>query len=602
MYTMNKELIKIFLACFFLTFVSISVNTTYAKNTPIERRVYYLDATYSMVSNKLWEPCKTNLIKAIENIEDVNTELVVVVFADDRNPTKKIWRKWEEKATNYGKTILINNIKNLANPVKSSMTNLYDPWVDFYSEAKIDRVNYMFLMTDGGHEQGGNFFKAIDQWNDKTYPLTYGFFVELTDNVGSNEITARNKARIHIDKQKERLWRVSTADVNINLIRLEESATFNVRSDKFIDIPLFFSGKEKTCIKGLKFEFINNPNFKVVKADITEDNIRVFIKSNIDIHNYPTNSNIPLAVKLNYNDKTFLLTNNVNIKCFNKKERILLLSESKIRGEVKHYDTFAWIKSKTTPCHTKIDLNFNQDALSDSETFVEFELIAIDGNGKILPTSSMIITSQEGICKNNKIRINPTNKELTLSLSFPDGTEPDVYNVYLKPVNYHLDRIGNIELNESTIQYPLSWRVNYTHIMNPLAKMLMWLGVIIVLGLVFWFVILRPQLYPHFQTFRKRVLIKKDGIIVSQFNVDFKGYKQVVFSTKEYPQSILSKIFTGRIKTVVNPIFEESIIFLPRKKKKAIAKGAGYIFTPNPIPQNGNAKIIAPAKKIEITL
>lgn len=83
--------------------------------------------------------------------------------------------KWENRATTAGKDELIKNIRGLEPPLKTTMTNLYDPWVDFYSEAKPDKVNYMFLMTDGGHEQGGDFYAAIGQWKKRTNSLTYGF-------------------------------------------------------------------------------------------------------------------------------------------------------------------------------------------------------------------------------------------------------------------------------------------------------------------------------------------------------------------------------------------------------------------------------------------
>lgn len=69
-----------------------------------ERRVYYLDVTYSMVSNKLLASCKDNLIKAIENIEDINTEIVVVAFADDRNPAKRVWKNGRTEQRPQGKT------------------------------------------------------------------------------------------------------------------------------------------------------------------------------------------------------------------------------------------------------------------------------------------------------------------------------------------------------------------------------------------------------------------------------------------------------------------------------------------------------------------
>lgn len=568
----------------------------------IERRVYYLDATYSMVSNKLWESSKDNLIRAIENIDDVNTELIIVVFADDKNPAKKIWGKWEKKATTLGKQELIRNIKRLTDPIRSSMTNLYDPWMDFYSEAKPDRVNYMFLMTDGGHEQGGDFFSAIDQWKNRTDTLTYGFFVELTDKVGATEVKARNKARQHIDSlQGHRLWRVSTADVNINLIRLEQCVTYNVRGDKYIDIPIFFSGKDSAAIEDLEFKFANNADFEIKKVDSSKDAVRVYIDNHVDIFTYPTNSIIPLSVKINSKDgKTFLLTNSVNIKCLNKKEKKLSFFDSQIRGKVKHYDSFWWVKANTTPCIAQIDLEFNQEALNDKETFVEF--VVVDNNGTTLPPSSINLALDSVPCKDNKIRVKTSDKKLSLSISFPDGTEPGIYQGYLKPVNYHLDRIGNIELNASSSEYPIMWRIKYIHSMNPLARALMQVCICILSALLFWFLILKPVKYPCFPKFRKMVLVKKNGTVVTQFSVNFKGARKVVFADKKQPQRVLNKLFTGRIDTVVNPIFGEPIIFFPRKGRKAMAIGRGYLFRPNPIPQSGVAEICEPTQKLIINL
>lgn len=190
------------------TLLSLIHASIQAQEPSGERRVYYLDATYSMVSNKLWEPCKDNLINAIENVDDVNTELAVIIFADNKNSSDRVWNKWEVKATDDGKKQLIEKIKCLPPPIRTSMTNLYDPLMDFYSETKPDKINYMFLMTDGGHEQGGNFNNAIDQWSSRTNLYTYGFFVELTENVGPGEIAARDTARTHIDKQTKKSGRI----------------------------------------------------------------------------------------------------------------------------------------------------------------------------------------------------------------------------------------------------------------------------------------------------------------------------------------------------------------------------------------------------------
>lgn len=565
-----------------------------------ERRVYYLDVTYSMVSNKLLASCKDNLIKAIENIEDINTEIVVVAFADDRNPAKRVWKKWENRATTAGKDELIKNIRGLEPPLKTTMTNLYDPWVDFYSEAKPGKVNYMFLMTDGGHEQGGDFFAAIDQWKNRTNSLTYGFFVELTDNVGPGEVHARDKARQHIDQQKERLWRVSTADVNINLIRLEQSAIFNVRGDKYVDIPIYFSGKDKSVTKGLQFDFYDGTEFKIQKVDISDGCARIFVDCNADIHTYPSESSIPLKVKLNgVNDKTFLLTQTVCLNCLNKKERVLFLSDNLITGKVKHYDSFAWVKANTTPCNTAIDLEFNQDALIDPETFVEFAVV--DNNGVELPTSK-IAFRQDGVpCPGNIIKVKRADNSICLSISFPEGTRSGVHQGYLKPVNYHLDRIGNVELGSSCTDYPITWRVRYTHPMNPLKLGLAWLIGLLLAAFLIWMLFLRPLFYPRFGSIQKTFNVPGMAPLI----VRFKGARMVVVAAShQKKQSGWNRFWTGKILYKTHPAFVSPITFKPSRGRRVLARVqvGTYQVMPNPMPGVGTATIIDTKKNLKINV
>lgn len=569
-----------------------------------ERRVYYLDATYSMVSNKLWEPCKENLINAINNIEDVNTELVVVIFADDRADSKRIWKKWEEKASDDGKNSLIKNIREAPLPIKSSMTNLYTPLVDFYSEVNPDKVNYMFLMTDGGHEQGGNFYGAIDQWSLRTNERTYGFFVELTDNVGGGEIVARDKARGHIDRQTEkcrRIWRVSTADVNIDLIRLETTAIFNIRNDKYIDIPLHFSGKNDSAIKSLNFTFGDSSDLRISRTEITNNNIRLFIEHDIDIHNYPAQSTALIYVSLpSNNDRTFLLTNQIRVNCINKKELALFLSPNKLSGKVKHYDQFAWVSARTMPSEYTIDLDFSQDAIQDGQAYVE--LGVTDNNGAMLPPSSIIISANGEQCINNIISLSSKDKILNLTISFPDGTKRGMHQGYLKVLKHKLDRIDNLNLTDTPEANVIAWRVRYIHTMNPLARVLLWVATLLCIFIALWFLVIKPTKYPRFPRFRKTILIKRDGGIISQFTVNFKGARKVVFATMRIKQSFLNKLFTGRIDTIINPAFEETITFTPRKGKKAMARGNGYIFNPNPIPQSGTTTISHTTNNLTINL
>ena len=77
--TVNKYIMKRTLLSLFALIVCV---TLYAEK---ERRVYYLDCSYSMISNGLWKDVRDNLFKAIDNIEDAlevieNEEIEEVVL------------------------------------------------------------------------------------------------------------------------------------------------------------------------------------------------------------------------------------------------------------------------------------------------------------------------------------------------------------------------------------------------------------------------------------------------------------------------------------------------------------------------------------------
>ena len=116
-----------------------------------ERRVYYLDCSFSMKTNGLWDPVRDNLKKAIDNVQDETTELIVIPFADncDYQPTLM---PMQVLATPNGKNKLKAQIDAL--PMnKNTMTYHYVPLEDFYNKrVENSKVTYMFLMTDGQDE------------------------------------------------------------------------------------------------------------------------------------------------------------------------------------------------------------------------------------------------------------------------------------------------------------------------------------------------------------------------------------------------------------------------------------------------------------------
>ena len=114
-----------------------------------ERRVYYLDCSYSMDSLGLWNKVRDNLNRAIDNINDETTEIVVISFADNtsKNPTSK---PIKEFATSSGKNKLKAHISALPKPDTNTMTYHYIPINDFDKNRVCeDCITYMFFMTDG---------------------------------------------------------------------------------------------------------------------------------------------------------------------------------------------------------------------------------------------------------------------------------------------------------------------------------------------------------------------------------------------------------------------------------------------------------------------
>lgn len=562
-----------------------------AQNILGERRVYYLDATYSMISpSKLWEPVRNDLAKAINAIEDETTEIYVIAFGGSGGTELKTWHDY---ATSLGKENIISGFQSFT-PQKNTMTYLDRPLNDFYSnKVASDKVTYCFLMTDGRDENQSTsvFPNALKQWGGKFgNSNVYGFYVMLNKEARDNNIESI------IDNQAH-LWRVETADVNINLIRLDNHAVFNVRNDDVVEIPI--SGKSI----GLDFSasLPENSGLRVKSCTVKDGKLIVKIDVTGNKFTMPETSTHSLAVSVSNAGKfDFLVTDEVSVKCNNKRELVLFTpTEGQKMGKVSHYDEFLFVRGKIVPINHSIEFSFNDDAKAYSDAFAEFEFV--NNSGQVISSNEMIVTVDGEKLNNNRFRVTPSHDKVNIEISFPSGSRRGKHQGYLRLVNHNLHRLNSHECIGQTAD-AFQWTVYNNKTMNPLAKALMWLGIFAASALLLWFMVIKPIKYPRFSKFRKMVLVKKNGVIASQFTCNFKGARRVIFATKKQPQSALNKLFTGRIDTIVNPIFEEPITFLPRKKRKAMAKGKGYIFNPNPIPQSGVAEISVPAKKLIINL
>lgn len=311
---MGKD--NLFRKIILLVLVLNIANTMYAQLLQ-ERRVYYLDCSYSMKSLKIWDKVRDNLKNAIDNVSDETTELIVIPFTD-RRTTHFPLPIFSEFATVNGKRNLKNAIDQMLCD-KACNTIHHVPLEDFVSNrVNTSKITYMFLMTDGQNEKEiSQFENLLNQWGNRfSNKNVYGFYVMLHKE-------AKNPKVEQIIEEQEHLWKVETADVNINLIRFDDKATFNIRGDKFVEIPVY--GKVDNT--SIQLEVESNDCYEIDRYDVLDNNLRIYLKGKQPQSLLP--DLISLYIKSTYigNDNyTFLVSDNIQLTCINKKERSLRIS------------------------------------------------------------------------------------------------------------------------------------------------------------------------------------------------------------------------------------------------------------------------------------
>lgn len=312
---------KLLLCCLLLIpLLSFSQETPKMK----ERRVYYLDCTGSMVKpNKLFDPVRDNLKAAINAVNDETTELMVIPFYDKNTKLTPCCGQYQH-ATEEGKAALCNAIDNLKADGQHTVLNIL--LEDFHNNRVSPDPNcitYMFLMTDGDDEAGPEkevygdpdiFKKNIAKWGQRYGDRqVYGFYVIL------------QKDQKKPDIEQPHLWYVETADVNINLLRLGTNGVFNVRNDKYMDIPIWGDPKGAD----FRAQFTDQTSYNVEKTKVVGDKLRVWIvpAAGNDTVTLPKEVRANMKVDMSgAKPFTFLVTDRIGVVCKNEKEYSLKVS------------------------------------------------------------------------------------------------------------------------------------------------------------------------------------------------------------------------------------------------------------------------------------
>lgn len=517
--------------------------------------IYLFDCTQSMKTVvNIWDPTKKYLKEDIEKLSPLST-ISIIPFQSITHPTIQFqrkdfnWNKVEELFNKY--------IENKTN------TNICSAWDEGMRCIDTNKDNYLFLLTDGEDNVKG--IKAVCQrireWCSK-YKNSYAFYVMLTD-----------KAK---EKEKELTEAIGTC----NTIRLidskghispfgifeKEIITTNTSDlEKQIKIPFSTIGKYTASI--------NNKDslFEITLVNNTISNGKALFKVNLKkskqeitaILNGKNYYSLVAEVKaIGVN----ILNPNLTINVINKPERVLtIVDEEEIDiGHASYYPAFLfWKESKQDTLCYDLNLHFNQPAIRSASSVI-FKINTLDNS------NDYQIFINGVLCPNKQFSLDSMTRNSILSILFNKDAKQGKRYFSIIPLQIkETDRINSIPAEN----YQLSIRAQYNLNSNPLFIILLWLLIILAALLIVWFLFIRAIIYPK---------IRLGRIIITEPYYKAKKIqraRKVVFTDKSAKQSILNRIFTGRIIYEINEIWSDSIEFEPCKKSlKPITKGKYNIF------------------------
>jgi hypothetical protein len=307
-----------------------------------EKRIYVLDVTKSMFglngTPNIFEDVKKSLYTGIENISDLETEITIITFQGTSNPNLPTWtfKKGDGMfEREVKKTIDSYTIET----VPGQNTDIYSALKRAQQEVDPSKINYIYLLTDGGQSPVGgsvrygenDLIKLLDTWCEwANMHDSYLFYVMLTSGAEENN-------RISSVVQEEcRAFISRGTNVNIAFIKPADKAmVINLEDEpEFIEVPLLANDWRyipDNISLTLNLEANNIFQLKSNKVKIKDRKLIIQLKryNNMDWqelrNNTPVNNN-SLTLTISSSDNDIKILNPViDVKVKNEKEKVLTL-------------------------------------------------------------------------------------------------------------------------------------------------------------------------------------------------------------------------------------------------------------------------------------
>lgn len=282
-----------------------------------EKRIYIIDVTASMEGKgnvdtpDVFGEIKQNLIATVGQIQNQNTDITLITFSDKVHAIKNFSVRDTDSIINY--------ISNLT--IIKGDTNIVDAWKAGVGEIESDKINYLFLLTDGLHNTGPEkymLYEVLKDWEVQAEEKYYfAFYVMLTEQAKTTDIA-------NAIQESSQIWMIESLDVNVTLLSVKKNLKVNINSNKRCRIIFNnnrIKGIEETV--NFKFKLEDNPFYRIksFKNHLSKDSSIVFeleeLKPLIEI---PIEVNLQIELEreeLN-NPLLFFTPEKLNIKILNQ--------------------------------------------------------------------------------------------------------------------------------------------------------------------------------------------------------------------------------------------------------------------------------------------
>lgn len=540
--------------------------------------------------NGMWRDLKEAIIECIQYAEeDPGNEIIIVTFND------AIRDVYTEKASADGKKALVDYVRNYKYK-GHKYTNIVDPVNKFYSLLGKDKINYMFLFTDGDNDDpvtSARFIPTLDAWTYKTKDHdAFGFYVLVHPNAGKPQI------RQSVESQ-DNFWIVPDAKVRVSICSFPSSLKYNIRDEKgpkTINIRGKYSNAEGTVQL-----IANDEYYDIVCSDLDIRNGKLDFEVKPKEGLTPPESHIVLLTpQLSGADPyTFVGPKEVSLTVSNLPERSLNLTfEDKNLGKASYHGAFLISKEASNPVITDIKVEFSEQAKKESSSAVmKFFFVDKKTEQKISPDSQNLTIFIDGKeLTGDSFKLTPEMSNVTVSIMGQPGTKSGSYygRVELVPTN-----LDNYSINGTPDVF--KWKMSFTQKWNPLKLGLAWLLGILAAAFILWMFILKPIFYPRFGSIQKTFNVPGMAPLI----VKFKGARMVeIAASHQKKQTGWNRFWTGKILYKTHPAFAAPITFKPSKGHKVLAKvqAGTYQVMPNPMPGVGAATIVDIKKNLNINV